>query len=79
MEHDYERLDHEREFKFADDMYQQAYKHGYYYISEWIIMTYRRTRSSTKTGEIVGKRNSTILNFLHWAKEPVQGKGGHNY
>jgi len=78
MDHDYERLDFVREFKYTAELYQKANKAGYDFISEFIIKTYRKTRSSIKTAKVCGKTSTTILNFLHWAKEPVRARGGYH-
>ena len=77
MDHDYQKIDLERNYNWRDERIETAKKLGYQYISESIVETYRKVRSSRKAGQILGGFTSqALLRFLHSIGEPTLPPGG---
>jgi len=74
----YARMDEEWRFKYRSDRLKLARSLGYYFISQSIIMEYRRLKSARLTGDVLDMGTAAILVFLKWAEEPRHPRGGYN-
>ena len=77
MNHDYKKIDAKRQYHWRQERLEAVQALGYQYISEFIVETYRSTKSGRKTGIIHGGMTGNgIRAFLKSIGEPLAGPGG---
>lgn len=76
--HNYAELD-KFPFNWRAERLALAQSAGYGYISQYLIETYRKTKSQRVTGRLCGGISGRAVGlFLAWAGEPRNGFGGPN-
>ncbi len=68
--HNYQNIDLMTRYHFRRDRLARARANGYESIAQFIIETYRKTKSALRTGEICGMSNTGVLHFLRKNGEP---------
>jgi len=77
--YDYQSIDKQWQYQQRQDRLESARKLGFEYISEATVKVYRETKSSTKTGKLLGGLTSqAVCQFLSEIGEPRNPRGGWN-